>query len=119
MREWLRSDLVCGRYLKSVDRFQEWQASCWVTPGGMSPRIVYDVAAERGPAGTRFVILWDTKNDDGMRTFLHEAWESYVKVIIGLEGIVGLADANAGPPQPFQRGKCSNQKQSLRSKNKS
>ena len=65
------------------------------------------------------MILWDTKNDDGMRTFLHEAWESYVKVIIELEGIVKLADADAGPPQSVQRGECSNQEQSFRSQDKS
>lgn len=54
-----------------------------------------------------------------MRTFLHEAWESYVKVIIELEGIVKLADADAGPPQSVQRGECSNQEQSFRSQDKS
>lgn len=25
-------------------------------------------------------MLWDTKNDDGIRLFLHEAWEAYAKV---------------------------------------
>lgn len=28
----------------------------------------------------KLVLLWDTKNDDGIRLFLHEAWEAYVKV---------------------------------------
>lgn len=28
----------------------------------------------------KLVLLWDTKNDDGIRLFLHEAWEAYAKV---------------------------------------
>lgn len=31
-------------------------------------------------AGMKLVLLWDTKNDDGIRLFLHEAWEAYAKV---------------------------------------
>lgn len=27
----------------------------------------------------KLVLLWDTKNDDGIRLFLHEAWEAYAK----------------------------------------
>jgi len=52
-------------YLKSVDKFYEWTVSAWVTPGGM-----------------KFVLLHDAKQDDGIRLFLHEAWEAYVKVAL-------------------------------------
>ncbi|KAI7958737.1 hypothetical protein MJO28_002528 [Puccinia striiformis f. sp. tritici] len=48
-------------YLKQIDRFHEWTVSAWIPPGGM-----------------RFVLLHEIKNnDDGIKMFFLEAWESF------------------------------------------
>ncbi|KAI5479893.1 hypothetical protein MNV49_002451 [Pseudohyphozyma bogoriensis] len=54
-----------GMYLKNVDKFQEWTVSAWLTPGGM-----------------KILLLHELKNDDGIRLFFQEVWESYVKTLL-------------------------------------
>ncbi|KAI9466757.1 Sedlin [Lactarius psammicola] len=54
-----------GMYLKSVDRFNEWTVSAFVTPGNM-----------------KFVLLHEGKNDEGIRLFFNEVWELYVKTTL-------------------------------------
>ncbi|WAR61741.1 hypothetical protein PtB15_12B431 [Puccinia triticina] len=50
-------------HLKQIDRFHEWSVSAWIPPGGM-----------------RFVLLHEIKNnDDGIKMFFLEAWESFVR----------------------------------------
>ncbi|CAG7849463.1 SubName: Full=Related to Sedlin (Trafficking protein particle complex protein 2) {ECO:0000313/EMBL:CCA67270.1} [Serendipita indica DSM 11827] len=49
-------------YLKSIDKFNEWTVSAFVTPGNM-----------------KFVLLHEAKNDEGIRSFFMEVWELYVK----------------------------------------
>jgi hypothetical protein len=72
------------RYLKNVDRFQEWNVSAWVTPGGKLSNssfhaILFSDSCVRN-VGMRLILLHESKNDDGIRLFLHETWECYVKV---------------------------------------
>ncbi|KAF9534418.1 transport protein particle complex subunit [Crepidotus variabilis] len=49
-------------YFKSIDKFNEWTVSAFVTPSNM-----------------KFVLLHEGKNDDGIRLFFMEVWELYVK----------------------------------------
>lgn len=54
-----------GMYLKAVDKFQEWTVSAWLTPGGV-----------------KIVLLHELKNDEGIRLFLQDTWEAYVKTLL-------------------------------------
>ncbi|GAW01870.1 transport protein particle complex subunit [Lentinula edodes] len=49
-------------YLKSVDKFNEWTVSAFITPGN-----------------TKFVLLHEAKNDEGIKSFFLDVWELYVK----------------------------------------
>ncbi|KAG8911819.1 hypothetical protein FRC01_005512 [Tulasnella sp. 417] len=52
-------------YLKSVEKFNEWTVSAFVTPGNM-----------------KFVLLHESKNDDGIKSFFMDVWENYVKTMM-------------------------------------
>jgi hypothetical protein len=68
-------------YLKSVDKFNEWIVSAFVTAGSqllfsrlsLSPFLMNGI-------DMKFIILHETKNDDGIKVFFNDLWELYVKV---------------------------------------
>ncbi|CAH8619840.1 unnamed protein product [Dicrocoelium dendriticum] len=50
-------------FLKSVDKFNEWIVSAFITPGRL-----------------RFVLLHDEPNENRIRSFFNEVYETYVKL---------------------------------------
>ena len=69
------------RYLKSVDKFNEWTVSAFVTPGSeKSPVARSPVILNLDVVDMKFVLLHEARNDDGIKSFFHEVWELYVKV---------------------------------------
>ncbi|OAC98767.1 hypothetical protein MUCCIDRAFT_149330 [Mucor lusitanicus CBS 277.49] len=52
-------------YLKSIDRFNEFYVSCFVTAGSV-----------------KFMLLHDQKSEDSIKQFFTEVYELYVKVLM-------------------------------------
>ena len=74
------NDLIdCFRYLKSLDKFNEWMVSAFITPGSKMPSLFIGTSSH-GWIDMKFIMLHESKNDDGIRTFFMEVWELYVKV---------------------------------------
>lgn len=61
------------RYLKSVDKHNEWTVSAFLATNGMWPRKLELMQV-------KLILLHDMKNDDGIRLFFGDVWELYTKV---------------------------------------
>lgn len=58
--------------------------SAWLTPGG-SFALACSLEVRAGTdrvdrAGVKIILLHELKNDEGIRLFLQDTWESYAKV---------------------------------------
>lgn len=85
---------ISPRYLKAIDKFNEWTVSAFVAPQGQpepaiapsgSPSLPLSLALNQTVSlshalPVKFILLHETKNDEGIRQFFLDVWESYVKV---------------------------------------
>lgn len=64
-----------------MDKYNEWLVSAFVAPNGMFPftRLNF-LLIETSTLIVKFVLLHDIRNEEGIRLFFMDVWESYVKV---------------------------------------
>ncbi|XP_022761590.1 trafficking protein particle complex subunit 2-like isoform X2 [Durio zibethinus] len=61
----VRCEFYFSRFLKAIDRFNDLVVSVYVTAGH-----------------TRFMLLHDSRNDDGIKSFFQEVHELYIKILL-------------------------------------
>ncbi|EDO44473.1 predicted protein [Nematostella vectensis] len=68
-----------GMYLKSVDKFNEWFVSAFDPPLSwiIDPQFFLDLTS-----WMRFMMLHDVKNDDGIKNFFSDVYETFIKVLM-------------------------------------
>ena len=66
--------------MKSVDKFNEWTVSAFVTPGSECDVVFIRDVILKAATDMKFVLLHEARNDDGIRSFFVDVWELYVKV---------------------------------------
>ena len=105
------------RFLKSVDRFNDLVVSVYVTAGHILQKVTltithylhfskFDhngliVSLTASMAHTRFMLLHDSRSEDGIKSFFQEVHELYIKV---RQLLVIYSKEN--PPTAFQIDKC-------------
>ncbi|KAK3744892.1 hypothetical protein QZH41_013766 [Actinostola sp. cb2023] len=77
-------------YLKSVDKFNEWFVSAFVTAGDILLHVQYlEVTfihvyrpCTCTSSSMRLMMLHDLKNEDGIKNFFSDVYETFIKVIM-------------------------------------
>lgn len=74
-----------GRYLRSVDKYNEWLVSAFVAPNSKSTSYLNSLGECLTDyvyfgSTVKLVLLHDIRNEEGIRWFFMDVWESYVKV---------------------------------------